>query len=256
MSSIYMAHTYPRELAQAKEERWPILIPIGTMEYHSSICPFGCDTLVAMGVVDRLAERIDSVVLPPIYYGVASYAVAGPEAGSIHVDCDTLEANVYCILKSLFRAGLNRNIFMVICHQTEDENPMELACKKAARKLIFEYLEETAGYGWWGKRENAGFYDQLSAEDNPWNWVRTITGRGMVPNMTAQYGNAGDHAGKFECSILEHLYPGSIKPERLGEADDWFAESSREMSEKIGKAWVAEYVDSFEAIVRAQRGRA
>ena len=255
MSSIHLEHSYPRELEIAKKEKWPILIPVGTMEYHSSICPYGCDTLVAKGLIDRLAERIDSVVLPPIYYGVASYAVAGPEAGSIHVDCDTLEQNVYCILKSLLLAGINRNIFLVICHQTEDLNPMELACRKAARKLIFEYLENTDGYGWWGRRENAGFYDQLSAEDNPWNWITVISGRGMVPRMVEKYGSAGDHAGRFECSILEYLYPGSILLDRLGEADDWFTDTAKDMSLEIGRDFVEEYLDSLEAIIRAQRGR-
>ena len=255
MSAIYMAHTYPRELARVKEERLPILIPVGTMEYHSSICPYGCDTLVATGLCDRLAERMDALLLPPIYYGVASYAVAGPEAGSIHVDCDTLEANVYCILKSLFRAGLNRNIYIVICHQTEDLNPMELACRKAARKLTFEYLEETDGYGWWGKRENAGFYDRMSAEDNPWNWVSFITGRGMFPKTVARYGGAGDHAGKYECSMLEELYPGSIKLDRLGELDDWFTDTAREMDAEMGKFMVDEYVESFIEKIRAQRGQ-
>lgn len=255
MSAIYMAHTYPRELARVKEERLPILIPVGTMEYHSSICPYGCDTLVATGLCDRLAERMDALLLPPIYYGVASYAVAGPESGSIHVDCDTFEANVYCILKSLFRAGLNHNIYMVICHQTEDLNPMELACRKAARKLVFEHLEETAGYGWWGRRENAGFYDQMSAEDNPWNWVRFITGRGMMPRTIAKYGGAGDHAGKYECSTLEYLYPGSIKLDRLGEADDWFTDTAKDMDIEMGRHLVEEYLDSFEAQIRKQRGK-
>lgn len=255
MSSIYMEFAYPRDLEVVKKERWPILIPVGTVEYHSSICPYGCDTLVAKGIAARFGERIDSLILPPICYGVASYAVAGPESGTIHVDCDTFEANVYCILKSLFRAGLNRNIYFIIAHQTEDLNPMELACRKAARKLIFEYLEETDGYGWWGKRENAGFYDAMSAEDNPWNWVRFITGRDMLPETKKKYGGAGDHAGRFECSILEHLYPGSIKLDRIGEADDWFTDTAKEMSAELGKDWVGEYLDSFEKIVRAQRGK-
>lgn len=254
MSSIRLDRSYPRELEIARRERWPILIPVGTMEYHSSICPYGCDALVANGLVDRMAERMDCVVMPPIYYGVASYAVAGPEKGTIHVDCDTLEANVYCILRSLFRAGLHHNIYLVICHQGEDLNPMELACRKAARKLIFEYLEETEGFGWWGKRENAGFYDRLSAEESPWNWVQVIAGRGMMPRTVARYGGAGDHAGKYECSMLEALYPGSIKLDRLGEADDWFTDTAPEMDLEMGRFMVEDYLDSLEAMIRKQRG--
>ena len=74
MACIHIGYTYPKELKEAKTERCPVIIPVGTMEYHSTHCPYGCNTLVAM----------------------------------------------------------------------------ELACRKAARKLIFEYLEETDGSGWWG----------------------------------------------------------------------------------------------------------
>ncbi len=243
MSSIEYAYTYPRELEKAKAEQWPILIPVGTMEYHSAHCPFGCDTMTAMGIVNEIAKKIDCVIMPPVWYGAASYAVAGPEKNSIHVDCDTLEQYMYCILKSLFKAGFTRNIHIFICHQTEDYNPQSLACMKAARKLIFEYLEETGGNGWWGNNENAEFYSQLFEKDNPWNWIRT---HGPLKNRR-EYLNEfkGDHAGKWECSNLEAAFPGSIKLERLAETDDWFAQSASEMDVEIGKRWLAARVRHF-----------
>lgn len=254
MASIRMEFTYPKELEKAKAERWPVLIPIGTMEYHSSICPYGCDSLVAMGLIDKVAEKVDCVVMPPVWYGVASYAVAGPEKGSIHVDCDTFEQNIYCILKSLLYSGFNRNIYLVICHQTEDFNPMELACRKAARKLIFEYLDDTKGYGWWGKNENKEFYSQMSAEDNPWNWIQVIgAGRNLVPNATAKWGG-GDHAGRCECSMLEYLWPGTIKLDRLPETDDWFAQDSINMSHEQGQERSDEWVDNMVKFINEQRG--
>lgn len=106
---IDMAMGFPKEIEKAKEERLPLLIPVGTMEYHSEHCAYGCDTLVPMGMIDKITEKIDAVVLPPIWYGVASYAVAGPEKNTIQVDCDTFENYVYSILKSLIYGGW-RNI--------------------------------------------------------------------------------------------------------------------------------------------------
>ena len=47
MSSIYMATSYPLEVERAKREHWPVLLPVGTMEYHSHHCPYGTDALVA-----------------------------------------------------------------------------------------------------------------------------------------------------------------------------------------------------------------
>ena len=249
--SFQMEFAYPKEMEIAKAERWPILIPIGTMEYHSTICPYGCDSLVSMGIAREIAKQMDCVIMPPVWYGVASYAVGGPETNTIHVDCDTFEQYIYTILKSLFLAGFNRNIYMIVAHQTEDYNPMELACMKAARKLVFEYLDNTKGYGWWGKNENKEFYQQMSAEDNPWNWVKTI--RSFSADAKAIYGG-GDHAGKVECSVMEHLYPGSIKLERLCETDDWFAQASAEMSAELGEKRVAKSVSDYVAQMKAQKG--
>ena len=251
--SFDMAFAYPKEMEIAKKERWPILIPVGTMEYHSTICPYGCDALVAQGLVRDIAERMDCVIMPTIWYGVASYAVGGPETGTIHVDCDTFEQYIYCILKSLFLAGFNRNIYMVIAHQTEDYNPMQLACMKAARKLVFEYLDNTKGYGWWGKNENKEFYQQMSAEDNPWNWVKTIRAHTNAPEARKKHGPGG-HADAGECSALEYYYPGTIKLDRLPESDDWFAQDAYLMSYERGRDYANESADNFVKDMKAQKG--
>ena len=245
MASIKMEMSYPKELEKAKKERWPILIPIGTMEYHSTICPYGCDALVANGLVDKVAEKIDCVVMPPIWYGVASYAVGGPETNTIHVDCDTFEQYVYMVLKSIMMSGFNRNIYLVVAHQTEDFNPMSLACMKAAKKLIMAELEQKGGYGWWGKRENADFYENLSGSDSPWNKVRFV----LIPE-TASFKGDSDHAGVVECSMLEYLYPGSIKLERHNATCDWFAESAVNTDINYGEKLVNDCVDDIIKIIK------
>ena len=113
-NSFEMAMGYPLEAEKAKKEGWAVLLPVGTMEYHSTHCPYGCDTLVAQGVCERVAKEVNAMVLPPIWYGTASYAVGGPDKNTIDVDCDTMENYVYCILKSLFKSGYKKNIFIVI----------------------------------------------------------------------------------------------------------------------------------------------
>jgi len=231
MKSFEMAYSYPKEVEMAKKEKWPIFIPVGTMEYHSTHCPFGCDTMVADGVAKKIAEKVNSMILPPIWYGVASYAVGGPEKNTINVDCDTLERYVYSVLKSLFMSGFKKNIFILIAHQTEDYMPMTLACMKAAKKLIMADLEQTGGYGWWGNNQNKDFYENLKGSDNPWNWIRVI----RVPYTKSHIPGHADHAGVYECSMLEYLCPNSIKLDRLKETDDWFAQSAKDMDVEMGK---------------------
>lgn len=217
---------YPEEVERAKREGWQIILPVGTVEYHSTHCPYGCDGLVAEGMANELSKKLDCLILPTVWYGVSSYAVGGPEKNTINMDVDVLEAYVYNILKSLFKSGFTRNISILLYHQSEDYLPTALACMKAAKKLTFEYLEEVQGYGWWGGKQNADFYKNLSAKDNPWNFIRVFNGMGV---------GEGDHAGKHECAMLEALMPGSIKLERLDMTDDWFAENAREMSVEAGR---------------------
>ena len=232
--SINMEFAYPKDMERAKKEKWPIILPVGTMEYHSHHCPYGCDSLVAMGVAREFAKTRDCILLPPVWYGVSSYAVAGPEKFTIDMDVDVLESYVYNILKSLFKSGLTRNICIVIFHQSEDFNPTALACMKAARKLIFEYLEEADGYGWWGDNKKGIQYDDVPKTEHPWNWIRVFNGA-----RTDKF--PGDHAGKYECSLLEYLYPGSVHTDEITQDSEWFTMSAKEMSADIGKEWLEEF---------------
>lgn len=242
---IDMAMGFPKEIEKAKADRLPVLIPVGTMEYHSEHCAYGCDSLVSIGIIDKIAEKIDAVVLPPIWYGVASFAVAGPEKNTIHVDCDTFEAYMYAILKSLIYGGW-RNIYMVLSHQTEDYNPMELACMKAARKLVFEYLEDTRGNGWWGNNDTKTFYDTLDAADNPWNWIKTLRGHPQKAKAILP----GDHAGFGECSRLKYLFPEAVKEERIPDAKEWFTQSAKNMSIELGEKDITLSVDELIAQIK------
>jgi len=96
---------YFDQIEDAKQRRVPFIIPVGTIEYHAHHVSSGTDTMVVTGCLRELGKEKEIVVLPPIWYGVASYAVGGPETGTIHVDEDTHTQYVYCILKSL---GLGR----------------------------------------------------------------------------------------------------------------------------------------------------
>ncbi len=245
--SIKMHESYPREVEKAKSENWAVLLPVGTMEYHSTHCPFGCDTLVAKGICDLVAKDVNAMVLPPVWYGVASYAVGGPDKNTLNVDVDTFEDYIYSILKSLFLSGFKKNIIIVIAHQTEDYMPMTLACMKAGKKLIMADYEEQYGYGWWGRNENRGFFDSLSESDSPWNRIRVV----RVPYTQSSKG-LSDHAGIYECSMLEYLYPGLVKVDRVDEGGDWFSESAKDMSAELGKEIIDPVVSDIVKMIKGE----
>ncbi len=226
----------PRELEDAKARRVPLVIPVGTIEYHGPHCALGCDTQIAIGLLQRLAEEKELVIAPPVWYGVASYAVAGPAQNTIQIDCDVFENYIAGILQSLLAGGW-RNIYLLIHHQYEQESlmPMTLACMKAGKKVTMAYLEKERGLGWWGDNENAAYYEQLDGQDNPFNWVTVLP----CMSTAAQDATGYDHAGEFECSILAALLPEAVKLERLDESDEWYIQSARKANTDLGEKMIA-----------------
>ncbi len=235
------------DLPAIKEKKIPIVIPIGTIEFHGPHCALGCDTMVCEGLLAELEKRRDIVIAPPVWYGVASYAVGGPENGTVQIDVDVYENYIYNILKSMIYGGF-KNIYMLIHHQFEEGSlmPMTLACMKAAKKLTMEYLEETRGQGWWGSNAMSDYYENLDASENPFNWIKTLPA--MAPSV--QHATGYDHAGKFESSILSALYPDAVKLERIPESDAWFIQSAKEASVGLGVKMVQLSVEELEKVIK------
>ncbi|OHD26920.1 MAG: hypothetical protein A2064_00715 [Spirochaetes bacterium GWB1_66_5] len=230
-----LGYSFPKEIQAARQERVPLVIPAGTVEYHGPHCAYGCDTLIVEGLLERLSRTRPLVIAPSIWYGPSSYAVAGPEKGSIDVDYDRFEGHVYDIFKALIDGGW-RNIYVLIHHQYEEENllPMTLCFRKAAMKIVFAHLEATMGRGWWGDNKNKDFYDNLEQNDSPWNWVK------VLPAMSkeVQHATGYDHAGKYESSLLRALFPETVDPARLAGDDSWFIQGARESSAELGERMV------------------
>ena len=223
------------QLRQAVSDNLPLVIPAGTIEYHGEHLGLGCDTLVVVRALELLAEDVPMVIAPPFYYGTSSYGVAGPELGTVNVDNGRLEAHVKDVLGALLQVGF-RKLVVVIHHQYEEgvELPMTLAFKKAAAELVFEHLEDTHGRGWWGREENKDFYDQMDAEQCPWNWFKVIPL--MHPDVQRQTGY--DHAGKHESSLLWALCPEAVDMDRRKDNTSWYTQAANDASLDCGRRMV------------------
>ena len=233
---MILDHSFPRERDYVQEKRIPLVIPAGTVEYHGPHCSYGCDTLVAEGLIKRLMEKKELMLAPTISYSPSSFAVGNDKSGTVHVEETAFENYVYYVFMSLLSAGY-RNIYVVIHHQFEQESemPMTLCYRMAAKRATMKYLEQTLGQGWWGSESYASYYDQLEGENNPFNWIK------VIPTMSTAVQNATgyDHAGKYECSILMALYPDCVKLDRIDDVKHWFTESAREASLALGEEMVA-----------------
>lgn len=221
------------DIQEAVNEKVPFIIPIGTIEYHAHHASCGTDTLVVTGCLRELEKEKKVVVCPPIWYGVSSYAVCGPKPGHVHVDEDAYAEYIYAILKSMISGGI-KNIYLVPHHQTEGAGlmPMTIACNKAAKKVIMEYMEQTLGKGWWGSDSYADYYENLGSTDDPFSYIKIIP----LISADAQKKCGGfDHAGKWETSLLMNTWPEKVDLSRCDRNTEWFAQNANEASIKTGK---------------------
>ena len=239
---MYLDHCFPREVERVQKENIPLVFVGGTVEYHGAHCSYGCDSLIAEGLINKLAEKKEIMIAPTVNYSPASFAVGDSKSGTVHVDTRAFENYVYYIFKSMLSAGF-RNIYVVIHHQFEQESemPMTLAYRMAAKRATMDYLESTLGEGWWGSESYANYYEELEGANNPFTWIK------VVPTMSSavQTATGYDHAGKYESSILMALYPDAVDLSRIDERKHWFAESAREASTELGNLMVEKTVEDL-----------
>jgi creatinine amidohydrolase len=222
----------PHQIRAAIEARWPAVLPLGVLEYHGEHMAVGTDTLAVMGVLGLLENEMNLVILPPFYYGAASYAVEPPEMrGTLHVGAEALLPFARAMFQGLLRIGF-RNIHIVIHHQTENfaaGMPTDLAFKFAARQAIFAFLEKERGEGWWGNEKMADYYAQQPAGDDPFNWIKAHPL--LTPEAIKQY--PFDHAGVGETSLMMALFPEAVD---LSKASDnrWYTRSAKGATTALG----------------------
>lgn len=238
----------PHQIRHAIAGNWPVVLPLGVLEYHGEHMAVGMDTLVVIKVLERLEAELDLVILPPFYYGAASYAVEPPEGnGSIQVNQQTLAPFAGDLFHSLLRVGF-RNIHFIIHHQSENfavGMPTDLSFKFAARQTIFAWLEQHRGEGWWGDAAQRDYYEQQAAGDDPFNWIKGH------PLLTAEMIRSYpfDHAGIGETSLMLALCPEVVEMARIDD-EKWYTRSARDASAELG--WKG--VEMIEAQLRMALG--
>jgi len=104
--------TMPEFVAGLEKTR-TVLIPFGATEEHGPHLPLSTDTLHAVEVGRKLAERRAIFIAPPIPYGVCRSTSQHP--GTISLTTATLRALAIDIVAALYRQGL-RNFVLLTGH--------------------------------------------------------------------------------------------------------------------------------------------
>ncbi|MCF1709932.1 creatininase family protein [Tabrizicola sp. J26] len=222
----------PHQIREAIAGNWPVVLPLGVMEYHGEHLPVGMDMLAVSRALERLETEADLVILPSFAYGAASHAVAGPDGtGTLHLDAEALVPMARALFSALLATGF-RNIHAVIHHQSEDFGqgmPTDLAFRLAARQAIFSRVEAERGPGWWGKDEMRDYY--ASGAPDPFQWIRVHP---LLP-LDSRDRFPFDHAGEGETSLMLALAPETVAPWRMAENTSWYTETAPEGSAERGE---------------------
>ncbi|WP_442578099.1 creatininase family protein [Mesorhizobium sp. ASY16-5R] len=239
----------PHQIRQAIAENWPVALPLGVLEYHGEHMAVGMDTLAVTRTLDLIEKEMPIAILPPFYYGAASYAVEKPEGnGSVQVGGKALAAFGEDLFFSLLRIGF-RNIHAIIHHQTENfaaGMPTDLAFKTAGRQAIFRFLEKEHGEGWWGDEASANYYADHAAGANPFNWVQVHSLMG--PEMFGKF--PFDHAGEGETSLMMALCPEAVDMAKVGENKGWYTASAKDATAELGAKGVVMILDRLRKMLR------
>jgi len=117
------------------------VISIGSVERHGDHLPLGTDVIEASYVAEKIAERINADLFPPIWYG--STRAMRKFNGTIDIDPDVLFLYLKNVLKEIARNGY-RYIVVVNGHGGNSD-----IIRTAAREVSQEIDTNIIIIDWW-----------------------------------------------------------------------------------------------------------
>ena len=182
-----------------KRQACPVAyLPIGTIEWHGEHNPVGLDTLKIHELLVRCAQNTGGLVFPSLYYGenreqALMEAIAGDRKG-IARKMDLPSENFapgYMVEPVSIQNRNYQNLLIHIFHEI--------------KSLGFKVLIIGAGHYPLldHARSAAALFHQEQSRPKMITWA--MTGHELVKG---KFVPCGDHAGKWETSLLMHLDPG------------------------------------------------
>lgn len=118
-----------------------IVIPIGTMEAHGPHLPLSTDVLIPVSLAERIADAVDGLIAPPVYYGVTRTLLA--YSGSLMIPSEVFKEYVKAILISFARHGFKKAI-VINGHGGHLDELKEIAIEVWTKSQL-----KTVMFHWW-----------------------------------------------------------------------------------------------------------
>lgn len=110
MERFMLEEMTAHEVSEALRVVDTVLVPLGTLEQHGPHLPIGTDALIPIEVARRVAERLNLLVAPPIYYGNSTSMRR--MKGVFTVTPETLASFLSDICRSLASQGFKKIVFI------------------------------------------------------------------------------------------------------------------------------------------------
>ena len=183
----------PHQIEAIIKETGIAYLPWGSIEWHGPHCAVGLDALKIHHLALRCSEVTGGVVHPVVYAG---YQTMKPHAGFKHcieVPAEVIHGLVNAMLDQLSDEGFRLVVLMMGHYGGEHVKNIRFACENWPR-----YRDPGTGMRVWAFPE---------------------------PEVIAQDGYRGDHAGAYEASLLTYFRPDLVDLSKLphGEEVDWKA---------------------------------
>ncbi|MCS5715469.1 creatininase family protein [Herbiconiux sp. CPCC 205716] len=159
------------------------LLPFGALEQHGPQLPLGTDTATATAVAERIADRLDALLLPPVHYGDTWNNAGYP--GTVSLSPETVTAIAVDIGRSLAASGARA--LVVVNGDWGNRQPLYTAVRRLNAERILPAIA----------LDYPGMDDAIAQ-------VRTSPG--AAPGL--------NHAEEVETSIMLAVEPQHVHPER------------------------------------------
>ncbi len=212
MAKVRYEEMLPREVVEARKSKPIAYLPIGTVEWHGLQNPLGLDTLKARTLCERAAEKGGGLVMPPLWWGEhREIQLMEANPGSRPKIAEVMEwpaANFgfgYMGGKTVEeQAHFYNDLLFHIYHQLES--------------LEFKALFVLCGH--YPLQHYAHFTAVVFMRESSMQ-VFTATEADLVSDLALELGGQiGDHAGRWETSVLMALHPELVDLSQLPQGED------------------------------------
>jgi creatinine amidohydrolase len=202
MTKVRYEEMLPHEIVEARVKCPIAYLPIGGLEWHGEHLPVGNDTLKAHALAVRCAEEGGGLAMPPLFFG------ENRSARLLEVDHDNDG-------EAAAKMGLPKENFdparMPVSAYEQD---------KAYIDLLVHILYELESLGFKAMVILAGHYPLL-AHARAAVWIYSLAAKARASAASGYelvrdvIPDAGDHAAKWETSLLMALRPELVDMSRL-----------------------------------------